>query len=62
MLFGNMIPCLIYLSLLCVIAGLGLLIYSECTDDIHNSLFRFYVGIGLGCIAAILLIIATFTV
>ena len=60
--FGNMLPCLIYLSLLCVIAGLGLLIYSEWTNDMHNSLFCFYVGIGLGCIAAILLIIATFAI
>jgi hypothetical protein len=54
--------CLIYMSLLCVIAGLGLLIYSEHTDDMHSSLFCFYVGIGIGCIAAILLLIAVFTV
>lgn len=57
-----MIPGLIYTSLLCVIAGLGLLIYSEHTNDMHNSFFCFYVGMGLGFIAAILLIIATFVV
>jgi hypothetical protein len=57
-----MIPGLIYMSLLCIIAGLGLLIYSERTDDTHNSLFCFYVGIGLGFISAILLLIAVFTV
>ena len=57
-----MVPGLIYTSLLCVVAGLGLLIYSEWTNDMHNSLFCLYVGIGLGCIAAILLIIATFAI
>lgn len=57
-----MIPGLIYISLLCIIAGLGLLIYSEHTDDTHNSLFCFYVGIGLGFISAILLLIAAFKV
>lgn len=57
-----MISCLIYLTLLCVIAGLGLLLYSECTNDIHNSLFCFYVGIGLGCIAVILLFVAALSV
>ena len=57
-----MISCLMYITLLCVIAGLGLLIYSERTNDMHNSLFCFYVGIGLGCIAAILLIIAALSV
>lgn len=54
--------CLIYMSLLCVIAGLGLLIYSERTDDTHNSLFCFYVGIELEFISAILLLIAVFTI
>jgi hypothetical protein len=57
-----MIPCLIYMSLLCVIAGLGLLIYSERTNDTHNSLFCFYVGIGLGVIAVVLLFIAALSV
>lgn len=60
--FGNMLPCLIYLSLLCVVAGLGLLIYSESTNDMHNSLFCFYVGIGLGVIAVVLLFIAALSV
>jgi hypothetical protein len=57
-----MVPGLIYTSLLCIIAGLGLLIYSEHTDDIHKSLFCFYVGLGLGFISAVLLLIAALSV
>lgn len=57
-----MVPYLIYLTLLCVVAGLGLLLYSECTKDTHKSLFCFYVGIGLGCISVILLFIAALSV
>ena len=57
-----MIPGLIYASLLCLIAGLGLLIYSEHIDNIHKSLFCFYVGIGLGFISAILLLIVVLSV
>lgn len=57
-----MILGLIYMFLFCVIAGLGLCIYSEHTSNIHNSFFCFYVGMGLGFIAAILLIIAAFVV
>ena len=57
-----MTPGLIYTSLLCIIVGLGLLIYSEHTDDIHKSLFCFYTGIGLGFISAVLLLIAALSV
>lgn len=57
-----MTPGLIYTSLFCIIAGLGLLIYSERTDDIHKSLFYFYVGIGLGFISVILLLVAVFSI
>lgn len=57
-----MVTCLIYLTLLCVCTGLGLLIYSERTDDVHKSLFCFYVGLGLGFIAVILLLIAALSV
>lgn len=57
-----MVTCLIYLTLLCVCAGLGLLLYSECTKDTHKSLFCFYVGLGLGFIAVILLFIAALSV
>lgn len=57
-----MVTCLIYLTLLCVCAGLGLLLYSEGTTDTHKSLFCFYVGLELGFIAVILLFIAALSV
>lgn len=57
-----MLACLIYVTLLCLAAGLGLLLYSESTTDMHNSLFCFYVGMGLGFISLILLFIAALLV
>jgi hypothetical protein len=55
-----MLTALIVLALLCSVTGVGMLIYSERSTDAHGSFFCFCVGVGMGIIASIILLIATF--
>ena len=57
-----MLLTLIILALLCSVAGVGLLIYSEISTNNPSSFFCFYIGIGMGIIASILLLTAVFQV
>jgi hypothetical protein len=57
-----MLLALIILALLCSVAGVGLLIYSEISTDPHSSFFCFCVGVGMGIVSSILLLAAIFQV
>lgn len=53
-----MITAMMWLVLLLVVAGLILTIYG----DTNNELFCFYVGIGMGIIAVLVLLLTVLTI